>query len=142
MDYEKAVKETVEKIYKRFLKEKEIYGSNEGKESIRLMRTQKHIFMPLNYFRWDTSIQGHMYWFNMSVDWCIFLFDSLKDHEFSEDRNYMMKQSYMYFNLLLANYLPSDLEEMYKKSLTFKDIEKKRGDMAIILDEYQLKAKK
>ena len=47
-----------------------------------------------------------------------------------------------YVNILLDDYLPSDLEEMYKKSLTFKDIEKKRRDMAIILDEYQLKAKK
>ena len=35
----------------------------------------------------------------------------LSDSEFeniSEDRNYMMNQSYKYFNILLANYLPSD----------------------------------
>jgi hypothetical protein len=133
MDYEKAIKETVEKIYKRFLKEKEIYGSDEGKKSIKLLRTTHHIFMPLNYFRWDTSLQGHVYWFNMSVDWCIFLFDTLKDQESSDDRNYMMNTAYRNLIVLLTHYLPSDLIETYRESLTFKEIEKKKEDMRLEL---------
>ena len=129
MSYEQIVKEIVEKIYKRFLKEKGIYGSDEGKSSIRVLRNTKHIFMPLNFFRWDTSIQGHMYWFNMSVDWCIFLFDTAKNLENSEERTYLMKFSYSYLDSLLENYLPSDLMVMYKKSLTYEHVKLRAMDM-------------
>ena len=129
MDYKQIVKEIVEKIFKRFLKEKGIYGSNEGKGSIRHLRNYKHIFMPLNFFRWDTSIQGHMYWFNMSIDWCIFLFDAAKNLENSEERTYLMKFSYSYLDSLLENYLPSDLNAMYKDSLTYQHVKLRKMDM-------------
>ena len=85
--------------------------------------------MPLNFFRWDTSIQGHMYWFNMSVDWCIFLFDTAKNLENSEERTYLMKFSYSYLDSLLENYLPSDLMVMYKKSLTYEHVKLRAMDM-------------
>jgi hypothetical protein len=65
----------------------------------------------------------------MSVDWCIFLFDTVKEFEDSEEKTYLMKFSYSYLDSLLENYLPSDLMAMYKDSLTYQHVKLRTMDM-------------
>ena len=73
---------SIESIFKRYLKEIGVYGSNYGKLSIEFLREFSEAYYPFNSFRWDTSEQGHSYWFERAVNWLIYLYNNYDEEEY------------------------------------------------------------
>ena len=73
---------SIENVFKRYLKEIGIYGSNYSKISIEFLREFSEAYFPFNSFRWDTSEQGHSYWFERAVNWLIFLYNNYDEEEY------------------------------------------------------------
>ena len=65
---------TIKKLLKRFLKDENLYGSELMKKIIEYMDAYDNAILPFNAFRWDTTLQGHDYWFAKEVRWLIFLY--------------------------------------------------------------------
>ena len=73
---------TIDKLFKRFMKEEAVFGSDESKSSLMFMIDYSEALHPFNSFRWDTTIQGHLYWFERAANWLIYLYnncDSMDD---------------------------------------------------------------
>lgn len=68
----------LEKILKRFMKESGVYGIKHSKEVIEFCNNFDEALMPFNAFRWDTSSQGHNYWYSIAMKWILYIYDNLK----------------------------------------------------------------
>ena len=119
-------KKKTEKLFKRFLKEISIFGSAESRTCINRLRTHNDYYMPFNFFRWELTKQGHMYWFNNSVDWCFFLCDNIGD---IENKEVERKQIAKTVHELFAFYIPLDYWNKYKETLAYKDVIKRLEDI-------------
>ena len=63
----------VEKLLKRFMKESGIYGANESKEVLAFTVDYDEAILPFNSFRWDTTSEGHNYWYCKAMEWVLYL---------------------------------------------------------------------
>ena len=78
---------TIEKLLKRFLKESGIYGASESKEILCFTVDYDEAILPFNSFRWDTSNQGHNYWYEKAMEWVLYLYDNLENIDEEEKKN-------------------------------------------------------
>ena len=101
----------VKKLYKRYLKEIGAYGSPESKCSLEFMEEFSEAYAPFNGFRWDTSAQGELYWFERAVNWLIFLFNNI-DNIDDEDNKYGIDKHILKENLKILSdiYMPSEAD--------------------------------
>ena len=74
----------VEKLLKRFLKEAGIYGSNKSKEILTFVDDYEEAIIPFNAFRWDTTKEGHNYWYVKALEWVAYLHDNLDNIDTDE----------------------------------------------------------
>jgi hypothetical protein len=44
--------------------------------------------MPFNSFRWDTTEQGHNYWYSKSMYWILYLANNMDDIDEDEKKKY------------------------------------------------------
>lgn len=72
-----------EKVFKRFLKENSLFNISLAKETVEYSNDYDDFLIPLNSFRWETTEQGHMYWFEKSLEWVMYLYGKL--NEIDED---------------------------------------------------------
>jgi len=68
----------VDKLLKRFMKENNIFGNNESKEILTFLDDYEEAILPFNSFRWDTTGQGHDYWYDKTMKWVLHLYDNLE----------------------------------------------------------------
>ena len=101
---------SIEKLFKRYLKEIGVYASSEGKQSIEFMREFSEPFYPFNSFRWDTSEQGHLYWFERAVNWLIFLYNNYDNIETDGFEKEDITKMHLALSLegLFTEYLPTN----------------------------------
>lgn len=83
---------TIKKLLKRFLKDENIYGSELMKNIIAFMNEFNDAIAPFNAFRWDTTLQGHDYWFEKEIKWLVFLHKNFNNIDNKE------KEIYCYLN--------------------------------------------
>ena len=69
----------VEKLLKRFMKESGIYGANESKEVLAFTVDYDEAILPFNSFRWDTTSEGHNYWYTKAMEWVLYLYDNFEN---------------------------------------------------------------
>jgi hypothetical protein len=69
----------IDKLLKRFLKENGLYGSRESKDILEFITDYEEIMLPFNAFRWETTEQGHNYWYSKALNWILYLYDRFED---------------------------------------------------------------
>ncbi len=84
---------TIKKLFKRFLKDENLYGSEAMKKIIEYMETYNNVIVPFNAFRWDTTIQGHDYWFTKEIRWLTFLYKNFGVIDNDEKKAYNYTKS-------------------------------------------------
>lgn len=72
-------------LLKRFLKESGLYNNSDFcRESVKHMLSpiwtgESEYFTPFDWFDWDETEEGEMYWYHQILKWAIFLYDTFKD---------------------------------------------------------------
>ncbi len=78
----------VEKLLKRFLKEAGIYGSSKSKEILTFVDDYEEAIIPFNAFRWDTTKEGHNYWYEKTMEWVLYLYDNFENIDDEDKTKY------------------------------------------------------
>lgn len=94
---------TIDKLFKRFLKETKVYGSDEAKACMGFMTEYNELFYPFNAFRWDTSKQGHIFWFEMALNWLTFLYNNFGNIDNEDVTKGLLREKLIY---LMYAYAP------------------------------------
>ena len=109
---------TAKNLFKRFVKESGFYGSIESKESLQFIDKYSEMIMPLNSFVWDTTKQGHNYWYEKALNWVVFLYENLAKIDENE------KSLYHLDDYCILNTLYDLLEDYYLEGSTIDELMK------------------
>ena len=78
----------IDKLLKRFMKEAGIYGASVAKETILFLDDYDEAMLPFNSFRWDTTNEGHNYWYEKTMEWVLYLYDNLENIDDEDKTKY------------------------------------------------------
>lgn len=67
----------IDKLLKRFMKESGIYGTPTSKDTLMFLDDYDEALLPFNSFRWDTTEQGHNYWYQKTMEWVLYIYDNV-----------------------------------------------------------------
>lgn len=110
----------IKKLLKRYLKECGVYGSPMKKNIIEFVDTFKCIYEPFNAFRWDTTSEGHNYWYDKALKWVIYMYDNIDSIDGDRDIILIRIKSALY--ALTRYYKLTDAKvESYDKALRLHD---------------------
>jgi len=115
-----------EKVFKRFLKENSIFNVPLARNTIEYSNNYDDFLIPFNSFRWETTKQGHMYWFEKSLEWVMYLYSKLGEIDEDDKIRFILGEKTICESLndLLDNY-DCDIEEAdLKKSDAYKKANK------------------
>lgn len=68
----------IDKLFKRFMKENNIFGNSEVKGIMSYIAEFNEYLLPFNAFRWETTEQGHNYWYDKAMKWILYLYSNLE----------------------------------------------------------------
>lgn len=123
----------VEKLFKRYLKEIGVYATAEAKMSIAFMKEFSEHSYPFNSFRWDTSEQGDLYWFERAVNWLVFLYNNYDNI----DEGLLTKKAIAHeIRNLFWDYTPTDAPKLDTFAF-YNDVSKILTENNIEVDFYQ-----
>lgn len=131
---------SIENLFKRYLKEIGAYGSSYGKLSIEFLREFSEAYYPFNSFRWDTSEQGHSYWYERAVNWLIYLYNNYDEEEYKGFDAAMSKEKIAnMISDMFVYYTPNAPTESITidKFAFYKEAKKILEECAMKVDEYQ-----
>ena len=118
----------IDKLIKRFLKENGIYGTHESKCILEFVTDFEEAMLPFNAFRWETTEQGHNYWYSKALKWVLYLYDK------SEEANKSAAFVETCEELIKYYCLDGENEESLMKIDGYKDIVNLRNRL---IDKYQ-----
>lgn len=78
------------KLFMRFMKEQGVFLSKETKGVIEFVNDFDEVLMPFNSFRWDTTTQGHNYWYSKSLKWMINVFENFDAIDTEDKEKYRL----------------------------------------------------
>ena len=110
---------TVEKLFKRYLKEIGVYATSYCNDSIMFLRTYSEPFVPFNSFRWDTTKEGFLYWFERALNWLIYLYNNADE---VEDDKVNKECCATVLNMLLEVYADDESSKAVKLFACYNDI--------------------
>ena len=61
------------------MKESRIYNMALFRDTSSFMNTFVDAFVPFNSFRWDTTSEGHNYWYAKAMEWVLYLYDNFEN---------------------------------------------------------------
>ena len=70
------------------MKEAGIYGASVAKETILFLDDYDEAMLPFNSFRWDTTNEGHNYWYEKTMEWVLYLYDNLENIDDEDKTKY------------------------------------------------------
>ena len=114
----------IEKLLKRFLKENSIYGSKVSKDTLEFSIDYEEAMMPFNSFRWDTTNEGHNYWYSKSMEWVMYLYENLDNVDAEDKEQYSITTNAIkdgLNELILFYCLENSKEEELMKIEAYKD---------------------
>ena len=59
------------------MKESGIYGTPTSKDTLMFLDDYDEALLPFNSFRWDTTEQGHNYWYQKTMEWVLYIYDNV-----------------------------------------------------------------
>lgn len=113
---------TIDKLFKRFMKEEAVFGSDESKSSLMFMIDYSEALHPFNSFRWDTSKQGQYYWLEKSIKWVMYLlqnYDNIDETEMAKYTELKKTDLYEALKNLFVHYTPDGAQSL--KNFDFYD---------------------
>jgi len=107
----------IDNLFKRFLKDRMLFGGEISKSSLFFMDEYKDAFMPFNSFRWDLTSEGHSFWFEQAAEWIMYLYIN---------RDNIDKEDVKKYSISIENFIDgiSDLVDNYAPDVTEKELMK------------------
>lgn len=115
----------IDKLLKRFMKDSGLFGSAASRETISFLDDFEEALMPFNSFRWDTTEQGHNYWYSKSMYWILYLTNNMDDIDEDEKKKYEISNDTIrtcLYDLLNFYCLEGAKEEDLVKIEPFKEV--------------------
>jgi hypothetical protein len=78
----------IDKLLKRFMKAAGVYGSSVAKDSLIFLDDYDEAMLPFNSFRWDTTNEGHNYWYEKTMEWVLYLYDNFENIDDEDKTKY------------------------------------------------------
>jgi hypothetical protein len=131
----------IDKLLKRFMKESGIYGTPTSKDTLMFLDDYDEALLPFNSFRWDTTEQGHNYWYQKTMEWVLYIYDNVDGIDKEDKTKYNITEHSIKENLFelmkfycLDNASEEELMKMdaYKKVSELYDELKKKEKPKIV----------
>lgn len=116
----------IDKLLKRFMKDNGVFGSSASRETISFLYDFEEAMMPFNSFRWDSTEQGHNYWYSKSMQWVLFLYDNLNAVDEEDKKKYTIDEvaiKYCLYDLINFYCIEGSKVEDLEKIEPFKDVQ-------------------
>jgi hypothetical protein len=127
----------IDKLLKRFMKESGVYGASTSKDTLMFLDDYDEALLPFNSFRWDTTEQGHNYWYQKAMEWVLYIYDNVDGIDKEDKTKYNITEHSIMDNLFelmkfycLDNASEEELMKMdaYKKvSELYDELKKKEA---------------
>jgi len=123
----------VKKLLKRFMKENGIYTHTISKDVLEYTEDYDEAVIPFNAFRWDTTTQGHEYWYFKSIDWILNLYSSINDIDDEDKKKYGLTDN----SNVMKNGMYDLLNFYFNSTLKKEELEKNNEKYNSLLKVYE-----